>query len=119
MPMIIITHNHTSDTSHGMICKDVLLCRPFQVDMPMIVITLAEVAEALIYLHASGFIHCDLKPENILLKVAPVSSQDARFMVMDVAQAVSRSVLPPIPCLPCNSNHTCTCLSAGTNACWL
>ena len=36
----------------------------------MIVTTLMEVATAMLYLHASGFIHCDLKPENILLKVA-------------------------------------------------
>lgn len=44
-----------------------------QADMAMLVATLMEVAEAMMYLHSSGFIHCDLKPENILLKVAPVS----------------------------------------------
>ncbi|GAX73010.1 hypothetical protein CEUSTIGMA_g462.t1 [Chlamydomonas eustigma] len=40
-----------------------------KVDIPFVLAMLIEVATAVQYLHASGFIHCDLKPENILLKV--------------------------------------------------
>jgi serine/threonine protein kinase len=44
-----------------------------KVDLPFVLAMLIEVATALQYLHASGFIHCDLKPENILLKVSIAS----------------------------------------------
>ncbi len=42
---------------------------PQQVDMPLVIAMLVEVATAMLYLHNGGFVHCDLKPENILLKV--------------------------------------------------
>lgn len=54
-----------------------------QVDMPMIIATLMEVAEAMAYLHSCGFIHCDLKPENILLKVSAGDSRGFTAKVSD------------------------------------
>ena len=44
--------------------------------MQVLIATLQDVAVAMVYLHAQGFIHCDLKQENILLKTCQVLQQE-------------------------------------------
>ena len=46
------------------------------VPMQVLIATLQDVAVAMVYLHAQGFIHCDLKQENILLKTCQVLQQE-------------------------------------------
>ncbi|GLI61443.1 hypothetical protein VaNZ11_003807, partial [Volvox africanus] len=62
-----------------------------EVDMELIIMTLAEVSAAMEYLHKHRITHRDLKPKNILLKT---SNKDRRGYVSKVSDFGLSQVLP-------------------------
>ena len=70
-PNLVTIHDVVADDSNAFIISDLIngptLSRLIPVSMERAIDIIAQVADAVDFVHRSGIIHCDIKPDNVLL----------------------------------------------------